>query len=704
MDNDKWQGYATKTDDELVNSNLEILLNQDSHNKNDINSIWQVFKNILLKAAKSKIPNKKIKVVNNMARKKSVITIPKFLYVQLRKLRLMYSTCNKFMKQPMQFNLKNRFNRYITYINKHNPEFKIIEVPTIWNQTWALHIKSAWNQTMELIKKYCTKAQNQQIEDCINKRAAMIKNNQTKMLNYSLLNRHKDKIIVDRLVADDQYVELQKHRSHEFDNISEKWAVHYASIAKIDENIYKDIMTEPTQEEWIITLKKCNDKSAPGLLNIGYRLIKKAGPKTQTSLCSFAALIYRTAIFPDEWVTLQIFPIPKPKDWQFRLNNTRPIRGFYAGDGIDQGETILPLIWRIFYDPLLIRIKDIPKVGYRLITQWPSSEGIDINKTQHELKTSVVTYADDTAWIASNKKEMETIIGISNSFFKLNDIRINGDKSELLVWNASKDIIKTIKMGTNNNLVIANKSSQESRYLGVYIRSQAGSSHIVKRVKNEIKSMVNLLKYKKWNGISTRIILRNAQLRAGLAGCILTIEPSKLLQVNIPNNFNFNLLKDMKDQLFNFDAINVDDWHLDIFDTTILDFLLQPNYNHNDTLLDHDLSERNRLKAFDNFIKRSNHYIFLNSIKQFLGGQNQSILRPNQIKMTLGISAAGFLPYFAKYIIEQLSNALNRNIQHHDQTSRITVDLIPSPRYQPIILQHLSFDRRRKEWVIVNTN
>ncbi|CAB4407837.1 unnamed protein product [Rhizophagus irregularis] len=160
----------------------------------------------------------------------------------------------------------------------------------------------------------------------------------------------------------------------------------------------------------------------------------------------------------------------------------------------------------------------------------------------------------------------------------------------------------------------------------------------------------------------------------------------------------------MKDQLFNFDAINEDDWHLDILDTTILDFLLQPNYNHNDTLLDHDLSERNRLKAFDNFIKRPNCYILLNSIKQFLGGQSQSILRPNQIKMTLRISAAGPLPYFAKYIIEQLSNALNRNIQQQDQTLRITVDLTPSPRYQPIIPQHPSFDRRRKEWVIVNTN
>ncbi|CAB4427000.1 unnamed protein product [Rhizophagus irregularis] len=149
----------------------------------------------------------------------------------------------------------------------------------------------------------------------------------------------------------------------------------------------------------------------------------------------------------------------------------------------------------------------------------------------------------------------------------------------------------------------------------------------------------------------------------------------------------------MKDQLFNFDVINVNNWHLDIINTTILDFLLQPNYNHNDTLLDHDLSERNRLKAFNNFIKRPNRYILLNSIKQFLEGQSQSILRPNQIKMALRISVIGLLLYFAKYIIEQLLNTSNRNIQHHDQTSRITVDLTPLPRYQPIILQHSSFDR-----------
>ncbi|PKY42042.1 hypothetical protein RhiirA4_455768 [Rhizophagus irregularis] len=70
-------------------------------------------------------------------------------------------------------------------------------------------------------------------------------------------------------------------------------------------------------------------------------------------------------------------------------------------------------------------------------------------------------------------------------------------------------------MGTNNDLVVANKPSQELRYLGVYIRSQAGSSYIVKRVKNEIKSMVNLLKYKKVTALQV-VYINNMVLMARL--------------------------------------------------------------------------------------------------------------------------------------------------------------------------------------------
>jgi hypothetical protein len=38
-------------------------------------------------------------------------------------------------------------------------------------------------------------------------------------------------------------------------------------------------------------------------------------------------------------------------------------------DGIDQGDTISPLLWRIFYDPLLQEVEDKCK-GYQMKTTW----------------------------------------------------------------------------------------------------------------------------------------------------------------------------------------------------------------------------------------------------------------------------------------------------------------------------------------------
>ena len=39
-----------------------------------------------------------------------------------------------------------------------------------------------------------------------------------------------------------------------------------------------------------------------------------------------------------------------------------------AGDGLDQGETISPLLWRIFYDPLLNKIQKDLQLGYTMET------------------------------------------------------------------------------------------------------------------------------------------------------------------------------------------------------------------------------------------------------------------------------------------------------------------------------------------------
>src|SRR5438105_4528280 len=77
---------------------------------------------------------------------------------------------------------------------------------------------------------------------------------------------------------------------------------------------------------------------------------------------------------------------------------------FTGNDGIDQSETISPLLWQIFYDPLLCRINDDSNLGINIKINWPS--GI-INKPILTIseKIAASAYMDDTIWIASSKSQ-----------------------------------------------------------------------------------------------------------------------------------------------------------------------------------------------------------------------------------------------------------------------------------------------------------
>ena len=71
---------------------------------------------------------------------------------------------------------------------------------------------------------------------------------------------------------------------------------------------------------------------------------------------------------------------------------TNPIK---AGDGIDQGETISPLLWRIFYDPLLYKIQENQNLGYTMECTWkPNLQTIEEKTIQ--LRKATVAFMDDT--------------------------------------------------------------------------------------------------------------------------------------------------------------------------------------------------------------------------------------------------------------------------------------------------------------------
>ena len=76
------------------------------------------------------------------------------------------------------------------------------------------------------------------------------------------------------------------------------------------------------------------------------------------------------------------------------ITNLGLTSSYQVQNGIDQGETITPLLWRIYYDPLISYIYS-NSPGYTIETTWITN--LKNNTTDKaKAKCSVLAYMDDT--------------------------------------------------------------------------------------------------------------------------------------------------------------------------------------------------------------------------------------------------------------------------------------------------------------------
>ena len=165
-------------------------------------------------------------------------------------------------------------------------------------------------------------------------------------------------------------------------------------------------------------------------------------------------------------------------------------------NGIDQGETMSPILWVIYYDPVFSMIKKHKGIGYKMKHEWKQNTHTK-EKSKLEIEIHNIAFMDDTTWIGRGKKELEEQLSIADKFNRFNGIKVNPNKSKLIVINNKETSENThIKYGLNESLIYPEKKDEPTRFLGVWIGANNNKNYVKKQVKRDVEIIHSLAKGK----------------------------------------------------------------------------------------------------------------------------------------------------------------------------------------------------------------
>lgn len=152
--------------------------------------------------------------------------------------------------------------------------------------------------------------------------------------------------------------------------------------------------------------------------------------------------------------------------------------------GIIQGESICPLLWVIYYDPMFKAINDTTYGGISLKCSMPKN--IHRNEDDHvvTITKKLQGYLNDMTWLSNNLETLTKHLKIADEFYNFANIKINKHKSRLITNN--KEILKqnSIPILFGNDLIDVPVTSRNKgeRILGVYFNPLNNNSFTIKKI------------------------------------------------------------------------------------------------------------------------------------------------------------------------------------------------------------------------------
>ncbi|EXX73879.1 hypothetical protein RirG_056370 [Rhizophagus irregularis DAOM 197198w] len=171
---------------------------------------------------------------------------------------------------------------------------------------------------------------------------------------------------------------------------------------------------------------------------------------------------------------------------------------------IDQGEVISPLLWTIYFDPLLTELSSSANSPYI----WSSGIPANILNINNNVDVAVpitqLTYMDDSTLIASSLSGLEQLLSIARDFYFLNNITANFLKYKLVFLSAVNNLISFhLTLEIPNHLssmsfsLQALKLSSSFQFLGVWFNLQGSPNFVLSQLKDIYSSFVASVRFKK---------------------------------------------------------------------------------------------------------------------------------------------------------------------------------------------------------------
>ncbi|GBB90433.1 hypothetical protein RclHR1_01740010 [Rhizophagus clarus] len=174
--------------------------------------------------------------------------------------------------------------------------------------------------------------------------------------------------------------------------------------------------------------------------------------------------------------------------------------------GIDQGKVISPLLWTIYYDPLLCEINKL-QLGYTVNQSIVKNVQLrDPNK--ETIMISSQAYMDDVSWITDSSYKLESILQIADEFNKLNNIQINSEKFALMTNDTNALKNKSVKLNFDFHVqeIQLIHPTESVRILDAWMNLNLSKVYVFNQCKNIITEYNKIIRNKQLTNKMMRYI------------------------------------------------------------------------------------------------------------------------------------------------------------------------------------------------------